>query len=281
MNDGYILLHRSMLDWEWYKDLKTKMLFLYCLLRANWKPAEYRGHHIDRGQFVSTLEHLSADTGLSVGEVRTALKHLTSTGELTSGMKGKYRVITVNNYDHYQNINSFSTDRRQADSSSLAAIEKEEKEKECLSVSSTDVSDTDRQPRAGADLLPDTAPDEEPVKGIPSVTRTGERAKDIRRVIDAWNSLASSGIQTVSTLRPGTKRYRALNARLSEHGTDKVLAAIDRIRESDFLRGVNKQNWVITFDWFVRPNNFIKVLDGNYAKRSAVIADLDISWLEK
>ena len=161
MNDGYILLHRSILNWEWYKDLKTKMLFLYCLLRANWKPAEYRGHHIDRGQFVSTLENLSADTGLSVGEVRTALKHLTSTGELTSGMKGKYRVITVNNYDHYQNINSFSTDRRQADSSSLAAIEKEEKEKECLSVSSTDVSDTDRQPRlpSGADMLPGTAPD--------------------------------------------------------------------------------------------------------------------------
>ena len=177
--------------------------------------------------------------------------------------------------------NRYLTGSRQPVSSWVTAIEKEEKEKECLSVSSTDVSDTDRQPRDGADLLPDTAPDDEPVKGIPSVTRTGERAKDIRRVIDAWNSLASSGIQTVSTLSPGTKRYRALNARLSEHGTDKVLAAIDRIRESDFLRGVNKQNWVITFDWFVRPNNFIKVLDGNYAKRSAVIADLDISWLEK
>ena len=24
------------------------------------------------------------------------------------------------------------------------------------------------------------------------------------------------------------------------------------------------EGWIITFDWFVRPNNFIKVLEGNY-----------------
>ena len=72
-----------------------------------------------------------------------------------------------------------------------------------------------------------------------------------------------------------------LRARVNEYGAEAVLNAIERIRKSSFLRGQNKQGWMITFDWFVRPNNFIKVLDGNYAKRSAVIADLDISWLEK
>ena len=49
--------------------------------------------------------------------------------------------------------NRYLTGSRQPVSSWVTAIEKEEKEKECLSVSSTDVSDTDRQPRLppGAD----------------------------------------------------------------------------------------------------------------------------------
>ena len=53
------------------------------------------------------------------------------------------------------------TGSRQPVDSWVTTIEKEEKEKECLSVSSTDVSDTDRQPRlpSGADTVSDTAPD--------------------------------------------------------------------------------------------------------------------------
>ncbi len=60
-----------------------------------------------------------------------------------------------------QECNRNLTGSRQPVSSWITAIEKEEKEKECLSVSSTDVSDTDRQPRlpSGADLVPDAAPD--------------------------------------------------------------------------------------------------------------------------
>ena len=44
-------------------------------------------------------------------------------------------------------------------------------------------------------------------------------------------------------------------------------AKIDNIRHSKFLQGKkpsNKRTWVITFDWFVRPNCFPKVLEGQY-----------------
>ena len=45
-----------------------------------------------------------------------------------------------------------------------------------------------------------------------------------------------------------------------------MLEAIDKIKESDYLQG-KSNNWQITFDWFIRPNNFPKVLDGNYDNR--------------
>ena len=62
-------------------------------------------------------------------------------------------------------------------------------------------------------------------------------------------------------------RYKALSARIREHGKDKVLEAIENIKASNFLQGMNDKGWVITFDWFVKPNNFVKVLDGNYSNR--------------
>ena len=56
----------------------------------------------------------------------------------------------------------------------------------------------------------------------------------------------------------------AYKGRIREYGMDDLLKAMDNIRHSDFLRGENKNGWMITFDWFVKPNNFLKVLEGNY-----------------
>ena len=66
-----------------------------------------------------------------------------------------------------------------------------------------------------------------------------------------------------------SKRYQSLNARYKEFGAEKMLEAIDNIPKSDFLCGKNNRGWIITFDWFVKPNNFIKVLEGNYDNHQA------------
>ena len=90
------------------------------------------------------------------------------------------------------------------------------------------------------------------------------RSDERQKVIDEWNGL---GISPVSRLTSGMKRYSMLNARLKEYGLDAVLQAIWNVRLSSFLRGQNKDGWTITFDWFVRPNNFVKVLEGNYTDK--------------
>ena len=84
---------------------------------------------------------------------------------------------------------------------------------------------------------------------------------DVQRAVKEWNSLAVYGLRPVSKLTSGTKRAKCLNARIKEYGIDEVLAAIERIKNSDFLKGNNKSGWMITFDWFVLPNNFKKVHD--------------------
>ena len=102
MNTGYICLYRQITEWEWYQNPNTFRVFLHCLLMANFTDGRFEGREIKRGQFVTSLDHLSKDTKLSVKEIRTALDHLQRTGELASESCNRYRVITVVKYDEYQ-----------------------------------------------------------------------------------------------------------------------------------------------------------------------------------
>lgn len=98
------------------------------------------------------------------------------------------------------------------------------------------------------------------------VCQTETIRPDIKPILDAWNSLSKdTAIKPVSKMKSTSQRYKMLNARIKEYSIDDVLRAIENIRHSDFLKGNNNRGWIITFDWFVKPNNFPKVFDNNYA----------------
>ena len=111
MNNGFITLQRSMLEWEWYDDNNTKVLFIHCLLKANWTDKEWRGNIIKRGSFITNLQKLSDETSLSVQKIRTSLKKLKSTGEITIKTSNINHYITVTNYNSYQDSNKQSNKR--------------------------------------------------------------------------------------------------------------------------------------------------------------------------
>ncbi len=93
--------------------------------------------------------------------------------------------------------------------------------------------------------------------------------RDADIVTAKWNNeIVPLGIAKVSRLTNESKRYKLLKKRIHDYGLETVLSAMDRIKCSDFLLG-KKNDFMITFDWFVRPNNFIKVRDGNYDNRPA------------
>lgn len=98
----YIKLNRKIMDWEWYGNINTCRLFIHMLLRANWKDGRFEGKVIPRGSFVSSLPKLADETSMTIREVRTAISHLKSTGEVTCKTYPKYTVFTVKNYCEYQ-----------------------------------------------------------------------------------------------------------------------------------------------------------------------------------
>lgn len=112
-------------------------------------------------------------------------------------------------------------------------------------------------------------------------------------IIERWNQLQAYGIKPIRGVKEGTKRMESLRARLRQYSISDFNDAIENIKQSDFLQGKNRQGWIITFDWFILPSNFQKVLEGNYDNReiqSSGSAYIDAiknrysvvdSWLER
>ena len=90
---------------------------------------------------------------------------------------------------------------------------------------------------------------------------------DFNKLAEYFNSkLPSNGMPQVRSITP--KRKAAILAREKEHGKNAIIQVIDNATESSFLNGDNNRGFIASFDWIFRPNNFPKVLEGNYAKRT-------------
>ena len=72
-------------------------------------------------------------------------------------------------------------------------------------------------------------------------------------------------IPTIKTIS-GQRKTHTL-ARIREYGKETFAQMIRMAAESDFLNGKNAKGWTANYDWLVFPNNFVKVIEGNYNNR--------------
>lgn len=101
-DNGWIKLHRSLLEWEWYSDVNVFRLFTHMLLIANHEQKPWRGIEIPKGSFISSIGHLAKGTTLSEREIRTAITKLKTTGELTSHSTNTFTMFSITNWHLYQ-----------------------------------------------------------------------------------------------------------------------------------------------------------------------------------
>lgn len=103
--EGWIKLSKKLLSWEWFDSSEMVHLFIYCLLKANFEPKKWHGIAIERGSFITSRAKISSETHLSEQEIRTCLKRLISTNEITYKSTKQFTLITICNYDSYQQEN--------------------------------------------------------------------------------------------------------------------------------------------------------------------------------
>ena len=100
--NGYVKIHRKLIQWGWYKNYIVKDVFLHLIFTANFKDVPWENTVIKRGQVVTSYKSLAEDLGFTIRQVRTAINKLKSTREIAVKATNKYSIITVVNWEDYQ-----------------------------------------------------------------------------------------------------------------------------------------------------------------------------------
>ena len=101
--NGFISLHRKVIEWEWYTDPDTFRVFIHLLMMANYAPAKVRGRDVARGQHITSTVRLVDTLNISFSRVRKALTRLREGGEIIiENPSNRFSLVTIVKYDSYQ-----------------------------------------------------------------------------------------------------------------------------------------------------------------------------------
>lgn len=138
---GWFKIYRNLWDkaiWiESTPEQKTILLTLLSMTNHQEKQWEWQGkeYKLVPGQFITSLDSIAkkCGKGISVQNVRTALKRFENLGFLTNQSTNKNRIITIRNWGFYQgvecNLTSKITGNQQANNKQLTPNKNEKNEK--------------------------------------------------------------------------------------------------------------------------------------------------------
>ena len=104
MNNGnWIKIHRQIMKWGWYDDPATKAVFIHLLLNATWQESEYHGVKLQPGDVIFGRKKYAKELGLSEQNVRTAIKHLLESSEIsTIQTTNRFTAFRIEKWSIYQ-----------------------------------------------------------------------------------------------------------------------------------------------------------------------------------
>lgn len=122
-------------------------------------------------------------------------------------------------------------------------------------------------------------------KTVSPVSPVGESQVPASKIIDHYNEICKN-LLPVKILTE--KRRKSINARIREHGLEKVIQMLENASKSSFLAGQNQRGWTADFDWLLKPEQFVKTLEGKYDDREKPVfqgqgsngKDSNFSYLE-
>ena len=233
MNEGFIKLFRSMTDWEWYQDSNTKVVFLHLLLNANWEDYRFKGYEIPKGSVVVGRKKLSRDLNISEKSVRTALKHLKMTNEVTIKTTNKFSIVTIVNWDKYQGREIEGGQQSDQQSGQQLAS---------------------NWPTTGHNIRN---------KEIKNIRREeeGENSINPEEVQNLFNKICIFFKPCMTIGKASLPKIRKLG---QQYSLEEIREVFEKANKSKFLQGSNDRGWSATFDWIITPENFEKIMAGNY-----------------
>lgn len=303
MSDGWIKLHRELLN----KSIWTcstpaqKVILITLLMMANHEEREweFKGERIklQPGQFITSLPAIAklAGDGVSIRNIRTALKRFEEYEFLTDESTANGRLITICNWERYQRGVEESdrltdrqvTDDRQTGDRRVTANKNNKNDNNIISTSTA---------RACEEEASEAESESESESEVDKLTASGrERAKNRLKIGDSESNFIGQGevatIRNWWNLEVANERIRKVNAvtgsrktLLAQRVKEWTLYAYDNglaqptmswqatlakiatiIRDSPYLQGKTPRAQPLTFDRLIGNDTFwLKILEGQY-----------------
>lgn len=106
-----------------------------------------------------------------------------------------------------------------------------------------------------------------------------ENALDDQKIISMWNEMLTGVLSRV--MRVTDNRKRTINAQIKKYpDIEHWKQCFEKVKASDFLSGKSSE-WRCGFDWILKENNRIKVMEGNYDNKSQQVPYKVDSRVEK
>lgn len=116
-NNGWIKLHRKMLDNPLCQKPHYAWIWIYLLLICNHEDQQFiwngEKRTVKRGEVITGRINISQNTGVPETTVERILNYLEKDGQIGQQKTNKFRLITIKNYDRYQEVRT--TNGQQAD----------------------------------------------------------------------------------------------------------------------------------------------------------------------
>jgi hypothetical protein len=196
------------------------------------------------GQFIFGRKKAAAETGLSEKSVRTCLDCLKSLENVTIKTASKYSVLTVVNWDFYQ--------ERQSEGASKTTSKGPAKGQQ--RATDKNVKNVKHEKKKDIDLLTPVPPVTPPCPHQDIVSLYHATLPGLPR-IQKWSD----------------RRKRLLQARWREDRDRQSLewwkGYFGRVKESGFLRGENDRGFRADLEWLLVEKNMIKTIEGKYDNR--------------
>lgn len=109
MDNGWIKLHRKLLEWEWFDDPSVLKIWLWLLFSVNHETKRWRGMVIKQGQRLTSIRQICVALRMGPETVIKSLDKLKRTGEIKISSEGNNgSLITIVKYSDYQSIDKNS-----------------------------------------------------------------------------------------------------------------------------------------------------------------------------
>lgn len=251
MDKGWIKLHRKITENPLYfSEPFTRMQAWIdmLILAAHDENFFYvRGNrvNINKGEIGYSQENLAKRWKWSRGRVSRFIKQLETDGMIVQQKSKIITTISIANYHTYQHggttddTTNSTTDGRQT-------------------VQQTDINKNVKNDKNNIDTNVSMSNEQ--------VHPTQKEGINYKNLIEFFNE-KTNGVFGLVRYPISEKRKESIRARIREHGKQAFAEMIEKAVQSDFLKGENSRGFGATFDWLIKPNNFQKVIEGNYDNR--------------